>query len=59
MTEQEYIDCQDRVRIVIIKNILSEIVPENSSVIVREDYTQVMRKLISWETKLFKAVKVK
>jgi len=58
MTEQEYINCQDRIRVGIIKNILSEIVPENSSVIARKDYTQMMRKLTSWERKLFKAVKV-
>jgi len=58
MTEQEYINCQDRIRVGIIKNILSEIVPENSSVIARKDYTQMMRKLTSWERKLFKAMKV-
>jgi len=56
MTEQEYVDCQDRVRIGMIKNILSEIVPENSSVIARKDYTHMMRKLFLWERKLANAI---
>jgi len=58
MTEQEYIDCGDRVRISHTINILREIVPENSSVIDSKDYTHMMIKLTSWEKKLFKAVKV-
>lgn len=58
MTEQEYIDCGDRVRISHMINVLRDIVPENSSVIDLKDYTQMMRKLTSWEKKLFKALKV-
>ena len=58
MTEQEYIDCQDRTRVRIMKDILSEIVPENSSVIARKDYTHMMRKLFLWERKLANAIDI-
>ena len=58
ISEQEYIDYQDGIRIRIIKDILREIVPENSSVIDLKDYTEMMRKLSSWEEKLFELVKV-
>ena len=58
MTEQEYIDCMDGIRIGMIKDILQEIVPENSSVIARKDYTDMMIKLTSWEKDLRRAVKV-
>jgi len=34
-----------------LKEILREIVPENSSIIARTDYSQMMIKLTSWERK--------
>ena len=58
ISEQEYIDCGDKVRVSHMISTSREIVPENSSVITRTDYAHIMIRLISWEGKLRKAVKV-
>jgi hypothetical protein len=53
MTEQEYIDTTDRVKISNARQILSDICPENSSVIDIENFRVMMKLLAEWEEQLF------
>ena len=53
MTEQEYIDLSDRVRISTAYQILATVIPENSNIIEKKEYQNVMKIISTWETKLF------
>lgn len=59
MNEQDYIDACDRVRVSAAKSILSEVFPENSSVIELEGYRDLMGTLTHWEEQLFDLIKEK
>lgn len=58
MTERELIDLGDRVRIKDAKEILRQVLPENSGIIDKEDYQTVMRILSLWIEKLSESIKV-
>ena len=56
MEQQEYIDVTDRVRISHALKILSDITPENSSVITPSELQHVLTALRYWEEKLFEQI---
>jgi hypothetical protein len=56
MTEQQYIDVSDRVRLCNALKILHEIIPENSSVITKKELSNIMGQLRKWELELFKVI---
>jgi hypothetical protein len=55
MTEQEYVDVTDRVKISAAIKSLIDIVPENSSVIDATQFNDIMDVLYGWEIRLFHA----
>ena len=59
MTEQEYVDSTDLVKIVIMKNLMHDITPENSKAIDPDEHKEVMVKLCEWERKLRHQIKVR
>jgi len=58
MDQQEYIDVSDRIRVSNARQILSEIVPEQSSVITPSELQHVVTALRYWEEKLFNQIKI-
>ena len=56
MEQQEYIDVSDRVRISNALEILSDIIPENSSVITPSELRHVLAALRFWEEKLLEQI---
>ena len=58
MDQQEYIDVSDRVRVSNALQILTEIVPEYSSVITASELQHVLTALRYWEEKLFKQIEI-
>ncbi len=58
MTEQDYINTSDKVRISVAKESLMNVVAENSPVIDKEEYDMVMQALSRWERKLFDVIKL-
>ena len=56
MEQQEYIDVSDRVRISNALQILSDITPENSSVITPSELQHVLTALRYWEEKLLEQI---
>ena len=53
MTEQEYIDRGDLVTVGDALMVLRGIVPDNSSVIEKSQYQEVMQILVTWQEGLF------
>ena len=58
MDQQEYIDVSDRIRVSNARQILSEIVPEQSSVITPSELQHVLAALRYWEEKLLNQIKI-
>ena len=58
MKQQEYIDVSDRVRVSNALQILSEIIPENSSAITASELQHVLTALTYWEEKLLEKISV-
>jgi hypothetical protein len=58
MDQQEYIDVSDRIRVSNARQILSEIVPEQSSVITPSELQHVLTALRYWEEKLLYQIKI-
>ncbi len=58
MDQQEYIDVSDRIRVSNARQILSEIVPEQSSVITPSELQHVLTTLRYWEEKLLHQIKI-
>jgi len=58
MDQQEYIDVSDRIRVSNARQILSEIVPEQSSVITPSELQHVLTSLRYWEEKLLNQIKI-
>ena len=58
MEQQEYIDVSDRIRVSNASQILSQIVPEQSSVITPSELQHVLTALHYWEEKLLKRVRI-
>jgi hypothetical protein len=56
MNHQEYIDVSDRVRVSNALHILSEIIPEQSSVITPSELQHVLTALRYWEDNLLKQI---
>ena len=56
MNHQEYIDISDRVRVSNALHILSEIIPEQSSVITPSELQHVLTALHYWEENLLKQI---
>ena len=56
MEQQEYMDVSDRVRISNALQILSDITPENSSVITPSELQHVLTALRYWEEKLLEQI---
>ena len=56
MNQQEYIDVSDRVRVSNALYVLSEIIPEQSSVITPSELQHVLTALRYWEEKLLKQI---
>ncbi len=59
VTEQEYIDLTDLTKVRNAKKILSDITPENSTVITKEDWQKIMTALWKWEKALLMGIKIK
>lgn len=57
MTEQEYINVKELGTVTAAINVLRDICVENSKVIYKEDYQQVMKKIRHWERCLFRIIK--
>ena len=58
MNQQEYLDVADRVRVSNALQILTEIMPEHSSVITVSELQHVLTALCHWEEKLLKQMEV-
>ena len=58
MDQQEYIDVSDRIRVSNALQILTEIIPEYSSVITPSEIQHVLTALRSWEEKLFAKIEL-
>ena len=58
MDQQEYIDVSDRIRVLNARQILSEIVSEQSSVITPSELQHVLTSLRYWEEKLLNQIKI-
>ena len=58
MNQQEYIDVSDRMKIFHALQILSEIVPEQSSVITPSELQHVLAALRYWEETLLKKISI-
>ena len=58
MDQQEYIDVSDRIRVSNARQILNEIVPEQSSVITPSELQHVLTALRYWEEKLLHQIKI-
>ena len=58
MDQQEYIDVSDRIRVTNALQILSQIVPEQSSVITPSELQHVLAALRYWEEKLLSQIKI-
>ncbi len=52
MTEQEYTNLSDRVRISNAYQILAMVIPNNSTVVEKKEYLSVMKIISTWEKKL-------
>jgi hypothetical protein len=59
MTEQQYVDVSDRVRLGNALKILHEIIPENSSIVTTLEFDKIVQQLWKWEQKLFKVIKIR
>jgi len=58
MDQQEYLDVSDRIRASNAMQILSEIVPEKSSIITPSELRHVLTALSHWEEKLLGQIKI-
>ena len=58
MNQQEYLDVADRVRVSNALQILTEIMPEHSSVITVSELQHVLTALHYWEEKLLEKIRV-
>ena len=58
MDQQAYIDVSDRIRVSNALQILSQIVPEQSSVITPSELPHVLAALRYWEEKLLNHIKI-
>jgi hypothetical protein len=58
MDQQEFIDVSDRVRVSTALTILSEIIPEQSSVITPSELQHVLVALQYWEKRLFERIEI-
>ena len=58
MNHQEYVDTSDRIRVSNALQILSHIVPEESSVITASELLHVLTSLRYWEEKLLGHIKI-
>jgi hypothetical protein len=58
MKQQEFIDVCDRIRVYNAMQILSEIIPEQSSVITPSEHLHVMTSLRYWEEKLMGELRI-
>lgn len=56
MTEQEYLDVSNRVRVSTAIRVLSEIVPGSSKPIESKELRALLKKLSEWEEKLFEGI---
>jgi len=56
MTEQEYTDVSDRVKVSAALNLLRDIVADSSSVIDKDKLKEVTIQLRNWERDLFKVI---
>jgi len=59
MTEQEYINVKELGTVSAALDVLKNIVPDNSKVIVKEDYQKVMDTIYKWQEALFQKIKIK
>ena len=59
MTEQEYINVRDLSTAMNIRKIISDIIPENSIVVKKEDFVTVYKILSQWEEQLFEIINTK
>ena len=58
MRQQEYLDVSDRVRVSNALQILSEIIPEYSSIITASELQHVLTALRHWEEKLLEQMEI-
>lgn len=59
MTEQEYIDVTDLVKLRDIKFILRDIIPENSEIIDKDSFNSIYAIIGEWEHKLSNKIMIK
>lgn len=59
MEEQDYINSTDLAKIRIAKQIIADIIPQNSDVIGIREYQGVLEVLSSWETQYYKKIIIK
>jgi len=58
MTEQDYINVSDQAKVRNAIEILNQILPVNSYVILNEEYIEVMSTLAAWEERLRNEIRV-
>lgn len=58
MTEQEYIDSTDLAKLRLIKSILQEIAPENSSIIDKKSYIDIYETIVIWSDELREKINI-
>jgi len=58
MTEQDYINVSDQAKVRNAIEILNQILPVNSYVILNEEYNEVMSTLAAWEERLRNEIRV-
>mgnify|MGYP003632183739 CR=1 FL=1 len=58
ISEQEYIHTKDLGILASAIKVLQELIPENSEVIDKKDYDEIMRLLIIWEMEHFDKIKI-
>lgn len=57
MTEQDYINVKDLAHLLSIIDAMRHICPENSKVIIVEDYNEMLKTLINWKNTHFQIIK--
>jgi len=59
MDEKLYINVSDLTRLKNAKNILSEIIPENSDIVTKNEFIRIHEVISGWIEKLYEKIEVK